>query len=237
VSLGLSKPKAVLFDWDNTLIDSWPVLHEAANRTFQTFGMPLWTLEEAKRNIARSLRDAFPEMFGARWEEAREVYYRSFAAIHLERLTPLPAAEELLKSLAERAIPLAVVSNKTGHFLRAEAETLGWSRYFACLIGAADAKRDKPAPDPVFKALEALAMPPSREIWFVGDGKIDVDCAINAGCLPILLREQPPSGEEFADSQPIYVRDCRELAAKIMLHSSQASPLAKRGHTTEASVG
>jgi phosphoglycolate phosphatase len=215
VSTEFSRPKAVLFDWDNTLIDSWPVLLDAANRTFQVFDMPLWTLEEAKSNIARSLRDAFPAMFGERWEEARDVYHRSFAAIHLERLTPLPGAEELLESLAEQGIPLGVVSNKTGHFLRSEAERLGWSRFFLSLVGAADAARDKPAPDPVFKALEAIEIPPSREIWFVGDGKIDVDCAINAGCLPILLRDQPPSAEEFADKLPAYVRNCRELLAKL----------------------
>ncbi len=215
MSTEFSRPKAVLFDWDNTLIDSWPVLLDAANRTFQTFDMPLWTLEEAKRNIARSLRDAFPAMFGERWEEARDVYHRSFAAIHLERLTPLPGAEELLEGLAEQGIPLAVVSNKTGHFLRSEAERLGWSRFFLSLVGAADAARDKPAPDPVFLALEAIEIPPSREVWFVGDGKIDVDCAINAGCLPILLREQPPLAEEFPDDLPAYVRNCRELLAKL----------------------
>ncbi len=215
MSARLTRPKAVLFDWDNTLIDSWPVLHEAANRTFQAFDMPLWTLEEAKRNIARSLRDAFPAMFGERWEEARDIYYRSFSAIHLERLVPLPGAQELLDNLAGRGIPLGVVSNKTGHFLRSEAEKIGWSSYFTCLIGAADAARDKPAPDPIFMALKTIDLPPSPEIWFVGDGKIDVDCAINAGCLPILLREEPPSPEEFNDFSMVYVRSCLELLTRL----------------------
>ena len=29
----LSKPRAIVFDWDNTLVDSWPCIHTAMNAT------------------------------------------------------------------------------------------------------------------------------------------------------------------------------------------------------------
>ena len=32
----LKKPKAIVFDWDNTLVDTWPIIHMAINQTMQT---------------------------------------------------------------------------------------------------------------------------------------------------------------------------------------------------------
>ena len=30
-STPLKRPRAILFDWDNTLVDSWATIHEALN--------------------------------------------------------------------------------------------------------------------------------------------------------------------------------------------------------------
>ena len=32
-------PRAILFDWDNTLVDSWPTILDALNTTFEAFHM------------------------------------------------------------------------------------------------------------------------------------------------------------------------------------------------------
>src|SRR5690606_3190282 len=58
----LPAPRAILFDWDNTLVDTWGVLHRALAATFEAFGRRPWTLEETKRNVRASARDAFPEL-------------------------------------------------------------------------------------------------------------------------------------------------------------------------------
>ena len=36
----LTPPKAVLFDWDNTLVDTWPCIGRATNITLETMGHP-----------------------------------------------------------------------------------------------------------------------------------------------------------------------------------------------------
>ncbi|HLJ20402.1 MAG TPA: HAD hydrolase-like protein, partial [Stellaceae bacterium] len=63
----MERPRAILFDWDNTLVDSWPVIHEALVVTFEGMGHVPWTLEETKQRVRHSLRDAFPRLFGDRW--------------------------------------------------------------------------------------------------------------------------------------------------------------------------
>ncbi len=52
---------------------------------------------------------------------------------------------------------------------------------------------DKPQPEPVQLALSNIAQKP-HNIWFVGDTMIDVECAINSGCCPILFGDQPTGG-------------------------------------------
>ncbi len=211
--MSLQRPKAIVFDWDNTLVDSWGVIREALNATFRDFGLAPWSLEDIQTRVAKSMRDSFPTLFGDEWERAGEVFYRHFEAIHLERLSPLPGAETALRELAEEGICLSVVSNKVGRLLRAEVDQLDWTRYFSAIVGAHDTANDKPAPDPVRLALKPGVYAGAEEVWFAGDSEIDLRCARNADCLRVLVREDPPREREFAGVEPaLYFATAQSLS-------------------------
>jgi phosphoglycolate phosphatase len=213
----LTRPRAILFDWDNTLIDSWLAIHDAQNHTLTSFGMEPWTLEETRQRVRGSMRDTFPQMFGERWLEAGDVFYARFAEKHMRTLTPLPGARELLERLAASGIYLGVVSNKKGHYLRREAEHLGWSSFFGRIVGAFDAARDKPSVEPVDMALRGSGIEPGKSVWFVGDADIDLECAQNAGCVPVLVRESSPEPDEFVNHPPdLHVDSCMMLLKVVM---------------------
>jgi len=53
---------------------------------------------ETRERVRLSLRDAFPIYFGERWEEARGIYLDKFQEIHLDRLSPLPGREAMLRA-------------------------------------------------------------------------------------------------------------------------------------------
>ena len=208
----LRRPKAILFDWDNTLVDTWPCIARATNITLEAMGHQPWTPAEVRERVAGSLRDTFPKIYGARWEEARDIYYKSFAAVHLEMLTTLPSAEEMLREAAAAGIYLAVISNKTGKYLRAEAHHLGWTALFGGLVGAQDAAHDKPAADPIHKALEGSGITAGADVWFVGDAPIDIACGKAGGCHTIFV------GAQNAEIDPVpdhIVPDCKALAVLI----------------------
>ena len=209
-------PRAVIFDWDNTLVDTWPVIHESMNATLRAMGHEPWSQEETRERVRRSLREAFPAMFGARWEEARDIFYGRFDAIHLERLAVCDGAEALIALLSDEGICLSVVSNKMGRNLRREAAHLGWDRHFFRLVGATDAARDKPATEPVDLALSGSGVERGADVWFVGDTGIDLECAHRAGCTGILVRETPPRDAEFAGFPPdAYFVRCTDLRRHI----------------------
>lgn len=182
-------PRAVLFDWDNTLVDTWDIIRASMNAALEWGGQRPWTEDEARARIRQSLRDSFPGIFGDRWEGAREVFYGYFRAHHLEFLRPMDGAEDMLRALASAGAYLGVVSNKTGRYLRAESAALGWDRYFGRLVGSTDAPADKPACDPVHMALEPAGIAAGPEVWFVGDTDVDMQCALASGCVPVLLGE------------------------------------------------
>ena len=197
----MTAPRALIFDWDNTLVDSWSTIHEALVRTFTEMGYEPWTLAETKARVRHSLRDAFPKLFGERWDEARKRYLDHFTAIHLERLMPIVGAAELLNEAKAAGFYLAVLSNKTGRILRREAAHLGWSDYFVRLVGAGDATADKPDPAAMRLALEDSGFA-GEGVWYIGDTALDMECASRAGCSGILIGEFDAADRGFAQFPP-----------------------------------
>ena len=58
--------------------------------------------------------------------------------------------------------------------------------------------------------------PRGPDVWFVGDTDIDMHCAVNAGCLPVLVRREAPGAGEFDAYPPaLHLRDCAGLAARL----------------------
>ena len=202
IAMALRPPRAIIFDWDNTLVDSWGTIHDALNFLMTAMEKPLWTLQETRERVRLSLRDAFPAIFGERWEEARQIYMDRFSAIHIERLTPLPGRATMLRALADDGIYLSLVSNKTGTVLRHEVDHLGWTPFFGKIVGAGDCHADKPHCAPVALALQPSGVAPGPDVWFVGDTAVDMECAIASGCVPVLLGAAEPASE-FADFPPL----------------------------------
>jgi phosphoglycolate phosphatase len=212
----LCKPKAILFDWDNTLTHSWPVMQHAINSTLQHFNQPIWTLDEVKLNIGLSMKDAFPKLFGEKWQEAGNVYYRKYLEMRETYLASLPDSEEMLIYLNKYSdIFVGIVSNKRGHALREEVEMLGWQAYFDIAIGSQDAQRDKPEPEPVILALKDTGIE-TKDVWFIGDSDVDIVCANNTGCTPILFGDNALVLQTMPDVTN--VADHRQLIELIKTH-------------------
>ena len=184
----LPQPKAVIFDWDNTLVDTWPLIQISIDNTMEAMGQEAWGLQRVKDNVHKSMRESFPEIFGNNWQAAGEIYKNTYRSIHLDKLRFLPNALNLINALEELKILQFVVSNKIGVTLRKEAAKLEVDKKFFALIGSMDSKADKPSAEPVDIALMGSDLDPKKdEIWFVGDTIADVECAYNSGCRPIVI--------------------------------------------------
>ena len=219
-------PTAIVFDWDNTLVDAWAGIVAALNEVFGQFALPPWTVEEGRRRIRGSMRDSFPPLFGERWQEAVAAFAPAMARVHLEHVSMLPGTAAMLD--VARAWPLGIVSNKAGAFLRREVEHLGWQGRFSAVIGAGDCAADKPHPAPVWHALAMIGVQPGPSVWYVGDTALDMQTARAAGCTAVLLGDAAHDGGlalmQGSECPPgLHVADAGALA-RILQENLQEGP-------------
>ena len=97
-------PKAILFDWDNTLVNNWEPIFFAYKKTLQALGLKKQSKEETLKNAKYSLRETFPRIFKNDWKKAKKVFYSEFKKIHLKKIKPIPNALKILKKIKEKKI-------------------------------------------------------------------------------------------------------------------------------------
>lgn len=210
----LRKPDAIFFDWDGTLVDSLPALNGYYNHVLAVYSKPAISIEEAKRNIRRSAREIFPEVFGEQADEALNVFYDYVSKTHLEHLEVFVESHDFMAELATLNIQLGIVSNKKHSFLLKEISHLGWDKYLVSNIGAGEAAKDKPEPDPLLLAASKIGLSPEvNEIWYVGDTETDMMAAVAAGFQPIFIEHGlgDRSDCEKHGLAPYFVKDLLQL--------------------------
>ncbi len=218
----LPTPRAILFDWDNTLVNTWPLIHAALNMTMRHMNHEEWSYDKVRDTVKQSMRDSFPALFGERWKEAADFYQTSYRSIHLEQLQPLPEVLDMLAAIPRERVFVGIVSNKMGSTLRKEVAALKWEHYFDVAIGAGDAARDKPHAEPVWLALKDTGIDAGPDVWFVGDTGVDLGAAQVTGCTPILYGDFVTDGKTH-DGYPFvaHARDHAELKRLIELNCAR----------------
>ena len=201
----------ILFDLDGTLLDTLEDLADAVNHTMRQFGYPERTLEEVRcfvGNGARKLIErAVPDGADV---DAVLAAFRTYYDAHCQVKTkPYGGIMEALAEL-EKKYPIAVVSNKPDSAVKSLC-----ADYFPGLYArgeSTDCPR-KPAPDMVFKAMEAIGV---ERCIYVGDSEVDVLTAKNAGmpCLSVLwgFRDRE---EIEAEGGSDFCGDTAELTEKL----------------------
>lgn len=171
----------IAFDFDGTLADTSPAIIATALRAFRELGLPAFAPERLRRLIGLPLDEAFrgldvpPEQLPAAAQRYRALFPEEQASVTL-----FPGAEHCLRELRERGTPLAIVSSRSRASLLQLLELLGIVRYFSAVLGAEDAPRRKPAPDPLFQ-LSALLDVPLARILVIGDTTYDIEMGHAAG--------------------------------------------------------
>ncbi len=192
------RPNMIIFDWDNTLVDSWDIIHDSMMATFDRLKIKrAWqTKAETQKNGQHSLRDSFPKLFGCQFMRARDIYYEEYVARHLQEVKPMAEAGEALAKIASQQIPMAIISNKNHPILLAEVKHLGWQDFFVDVMGAGHATADKPNPAPFLLMMEKIYgdkqnHPAPDDIWYVGDMTVDVTFARNIGVKSVMIPSEP----------------------------------------------
>ena len=176
----------ILFDLDGTLLNTLEDLLDATNAALRHFGCPERTLEELRSFVGNGARNQIRLSLpgGADDPELDAVldWYKDYYSRNCDHKTaPYPGVMAALEELG-REYPIAIVSNKPD----AAVKTL-CARHFPGIyaLGEAPDCPRKPAPDMVFKAMQAIG---ADACIYVGDSEVDIETAKNAGaeCVSVL---------------------------------------------------
>lgn len=178
---------AVIFDLDGTLVDSLDDIAASTNHVLRELGRPTRSREEiarfvgdgARLLIARALGDA-PELE----EDALRHFFERYLAHSLDRTRLYPGIDALLRELARREVPTAVLSNKPHQATVAVVEALFPEHLFVRVLGQRDAVPKKPDPAGALELRDAMGVD-AADTFFVGDTAVDVETGIRAGMIPI----------------------------------------------------
>ena len=207
----VKSPDVIFFDWDNTLVNNWDAIHIAYNKTLTHMGLKKQTKSKTLGESKYSLRVAFPKTFKKDWIKAKKIFYKEFCMIHLKLLKPLKYSESLLKNIKEKKIIMGVISNKDGKLLRKECKSLNWDKYFKIVVGANDAKKDKPSKYPFLFALKKISIKPNKNIWYVGDNDIDIKFAKSIKCFSIFLENKILSKNKLKFKPDLIIKNLSDL--------------------------
>lgn len=178
------KYNAVIFDLDGTLTDTLADLRNSVNYALSKFGFPERTTEEirsfvgngVKRLIYLSVPENTPEETA---EKCLSIFKEHYAANSLVETKPYDGITELLSELKSRGVKTAVVTNKM-HSAAADIVEHFFGGLIDVTVGQVDGIAQKPQPDGIYKALEALDVPKEKAVY-VGDSEVDCITAKNAG--------------------------------------------------------
>ncbi len=185
--------KAIIFDWDGTLVNSEDWVVAAHNHVRAAFDLPLWTKDDIFSSSSLSARETFPQIYGDKSDEAMAMLIEHTTKHNLESAVPYEGAKELLQTIKENKILQGVVSNKRHEPLNEVAKHLKWDGYFSAIIGAGYTLRDKPSAEPLLTAMKEIDnnLTP-QDILYVGDTETDLLCAKNTGCDAVLIQSDKP---------------------------------------------
>ena len=201
--------KAVIFDLDGTLANTLTSLAYCTNRALEDFGLQAIPQEcykkfvgnGARMQITRALRyvgakeqpspvrddDGFAAV-PCLLDEVYDRYMEYFAKDCLYEVKPYPGIPELLDTLKEKKIKIAVFSNKPHANTVDVVETLFGKGFFDAVQGQKTNVPKKPAPDGFLMAMEHFGVAPADTIIFE-DSPEGIRAAQASGAPYLLVRE------------------------------------------------
>lgn len=204
--------RAVLFDWDGTIVNSFEADSTAYRQMFARLGIH-WGAEELARHYSPDWHRVYVAagIPRERWDEADQLWRQAYRA---QKPPLMPGARAVLRRLARRYLLGVVTSGNRVRVLRQFRE-FGLASLFAVRVCTEDAPRRKPHPAPIQVALRRARLQP-RECIYVGDAPEDVMMARRAGVRTVGVLGPFPTHVRLRATQPLAVlHSIRELPALL----------------------
>jgi phosphoglycolate phosphatase len=177
-------PCGVIFDLDGTLADTLDDLADCLNTALVDLGFARVEPDRLRWMIGDGLPALLQRAAATddplRLERLLEHYRAIYRHGMLNRTKLFAGIAGMLDRLAERAVPMTVLSNKSHEFTVPMCDSLLARWPFRRFQGMTEEARKKPEPTAALELARMMERPP-EQVYFVGDSSIDVETGQRAG--------------------------------------------------------
>lgn len=179
--------RAVLFDFDGTLADSFAAITASTNHVRQIYGLPPLPEADVRSYVGHGLEQLMRDLVPAAPTPADAVlaYRTHHETVAIPLTTLMPGVAETVALLHRRGYALGVCSNKAVRFTRRLVDHFFPANPFGTVLGPDDVGRPKPDPAMLQEACRRLNVSESNSVY-VGDMSVDVQTAKAAG-MPVWI--------------------------------------------------
>ena len=168
--------KAVIFDFDGTLVDTMGSIWAEYERTMEEMKLPKITHREFTRHVGR----AWNEIIKTFWPDLNPAEFTRHYHVEDEEVKPFKGGEEALKELS-KTYTLALMTSRGKKTLFPNMTRAGLEPGLFKLIHHRNSlTHNKPDPRALLQVCKELKIKPSETIY-IGDSIIDAECAQKAG--------------------------------------------------------
>jgi phosphoglycolate phosphatase len=184
------KIQGIIFDLDGTLLDSIGVIADSLNQVLIDFKFPTHDVNTYKEMVGDGIESLIFKAMPKEYASADLVkkiivqYRQIYSADWRSKTKPYYGIPELLFSLQQKKIPLAVISNKVEEYTQIMVKELLPKIDFQVVHGARPDIPLKPDPTAALAIAEKIKASP-QQMMFIGDSDIDITTGHNAGMIPI----------------------------------------------------
>jgi len=173
--------KAVLFDLDGTLIDSYPAITASVNHVRSLHRLRPLSVAEVIPHVGRGPTHLLEGTVGRGDPADNAAAYRAHhpTVMNTSLTQLLPGAAQTLAGLKAHGLKVGICSNKPVAFTRELVRFLGIADSLDLVLGPEDVGRHKPAPDMLLQAMDRLGVSPDQTLY-VGDMVVDIQTARSA---------------------------------------------------------
>lgn len=179
-----------MFDLDGTLADTLQDIANSANYAIGQLGHAAIETPRYRYLAGQGLRNLMVAALGPNFAHQIDegmAHFRGHYAEHfIDHTKPFEGMSEVLDEITRRGIPMAVLSNKPHPATLLVMEKV-FSRWeFRAIVGHRPEAALKPDPASAIEIAAQLGIPADR--WmYVGDTRVDMETATNAGMFPVAV--------------------------------------------------
>jgi pyrophosphatase PpaX len=214
--------KAVLFDFDGTIVDTTELIHQSMRRATSEILGRTPSREVLLANVGQPLPRQMELLDPERAEELLASYRLHNEELHEDLIEAFPNVEASLARLRDAGLRLAVVTSKRRFSLEMALDSFPVLRDAVdAFVTMEDTTEHKPHPAPLLKGLELLGDVPPDRAAYVGDSPFDVAAAHAAGMLSVAVSWGVFTEEDLREAEPDRLFKDLDSAVEFLLGAAR----------------